>query len=315
MTAPLPRTRRLLVLVALALVAPGARCAGHPQKAPAPNAPIEQLWMDPGDIGSRDLRLGPEGDEHVPDPDAEYKFLTADTSGHSKGYEVEDPKGRKWKVKVGEEAQSELVASRILWAIGFHQPVEHYVARWRMTGGPVAQPEPGRFRLDSDHKSDGDWSWTENPFAGTRELRGLIVANFLVNNWDLNTTQNRIYRMKKSAAPETRYVVQDLGAALGKARWWFSNRNDVESFEKEGFVEGVDKSGHVEFDYHGRHRDLLKGITPEDVAWVCGLLSQLSHEQLRDAFRAAQVPDDVAERFVKKLEERIRQGVALTGSA
>jgi len=307
------RTRPLLVLATVVLFSCGARSAERAPKGLAPTAPIEQLWQDPGDIGAKDLLLGPEGQKEVPDPRADYKFLEEDTSGHSNGYVVEDPKGRKWKVKVGNEAQSELVASRILWAIGFHQPVEHYVAHWRLTGGPVAQPEPGRFRLDSDHKNEGDWSWTENPFVGTRELRGLIVANFLVNNWDLNPTNNRIYRMKKSSGQETRYVVQDLGAALGKARWWFSNRNDIESFEKEGFIAGVE-DGHVRFDYHGRHRDLLKGITPEDVAWVCGLLSQLSHEQLRSAFRAASYSEDVAERFVRKLEERIRQGAQQGGN-
>jgi hypothetical protein len=48
---------------------------------------------------------------------------------------------------------------------------------------------------------------------------------------------------------------------------------------------------------------------------VCGLLSQLSHEQLRSAFRAASYPDDVAERFVRKLEERIRQGAQQGGES
>ena len=301
--------RTILPITALAFLAlAGSACASGP---PAAKAPIEQLWQEPGDIAARDLFHGLGGKDQVPDPDAEYRFEKEDKSGHSRGYEVEDPSGRKWKIKVGSEAQSELVASRILWAIGYHQPVEHYLAKWRMVGGPRdAKLEAGRFRLDSDHSNEGEWDWKDNPFVGTRELRGLIVANFLVNNWDLNPTNNRIYRMKHSKGEETRFVVQDLGAAFGQARILFSDRNDIDHFEKEGFIKGVE-NGRVEWDYKGRHRDLLKDVTPADVAWTCGLLSRLSHQQLRDAFRAAEVPDDVAERFVRKLEERIQQGLKL----
>jgi hypothetical protein len=51
------------------------------------------------------------------------------------------------------------------------------------------------------------------------------VANLVLNNWDFGPDQNRIYEMKKDAKdaepgePRIRYVVQDVGASLGKTRW------------------------------------------------------------------------------------------------
>ena len=34
---------------------------------------------------------------------------------------------REWSLKLGPEAQSEVVASRLLWAIGFHQPPTYWL--------------------------------------------------------------------------------------------------------------------------------------------------------------------------------------------
>lgn len=277
-------------------------------------ATIDSLWVEPADIASRDLFYGRGGARLVPRPDAIYRFRDLDTKGHSDGYDVIDPQGRRWVVKVGEEAQSEIVASRILWAIGYHQPVLYYVPRWRMAGGPTAAPAPGRFRLEADHKKEGDWSWQDNPFAGTRPCRGLLVANWLLNNWDLATSQNRIYRVKEaSGRPAEWFVVQDLGAALGKVRWPVGSRNVLEDFESQGFVDGVEH-GRVKFEHAPRHHDLLKEITPADVVWTCRLMSRLTDRQLDDAFRAADYPPDVRERFVRKIREKIREGLALQTS-
>src|SRR5262245_26781561 len=185
----------------LALILFGAGCAhGHGKAHAAPEAGKDaaQLWVDPADLESRDLFLGPGGREGVPDPAVSYRIVGYDTTGHSHGYDVEDDRRRKWRVKMSEEAQSEVVASRVLWAIGYHQPVLHYVKSWHLTGGkPEDDARPGRFRLDSDHKNAGTWSWgKDNPFYGTRELHGLIVANLILNNWDFGPDQNRIYTMK-----------------------------------------------------------------------------------------------------------------------
>lgn len=281
----------------------------------SPGAPLDQLWTDPVDLSARDLYYGPGGRPLAPKTGVVYRFRKEDTQGHSGGYDVDDPEGRVWDVKIGDEAQSETAVSRILWAIGFHQPVTYYVARWRMQGGPTSTPEAGRFRLESDHKNKGDWNWAANPFVDTRPCRGLLIANVLLNNWDLAASNNRVYHV--AAAPGGAahwFVVQDVGAALGKNGWPLGSRNDIDDFESQGFVAGVE-GGRVRFEHQSRHEGLLKEITPADVVWTCRLLARLSDRQLDDAFRAAGYPREVRERFAAKIRSKIRQGLALTPRA
>jgi hypothetical protein len=273
---------------------------------------MEELWIEPADIAARDLFHGPGGEELIP-PDVVYRFESEDTKGHSGGYEVVDPEGRTWDVKIGHEAQPETVVSRILWAIGYHQPVTYYVSRWRMQGGPTDTPPPGRFRLESDHEKKGEWSWRENPFLGTKPLRGLAIANLLLNNWDLDASQNRIYEGgEPGSGPRRRFVVQDLGASLGKTHYFLGSRNDLEGFESQGFLRRVDH-GRVKLGSHWRQRHLRADLTPEEVVWTCRLLARLSERQLDDAFRAAGYPEEVRRRYVRKIQEKVREGLELEG--
>ena len=295
--------RRRLVLLTLALLWAPARA----EEA----APLAQLWQRPHDIGARDVAHGWGGKALEPSPKTVYRFLSEDTKGHSKGYEVMDPQGRTWDVKIGEEAQSEFVLSRVLWAVGYRQPVMYYVPRWKMEGGPTATTPPARFRLQSDHENDGVWEWRENPFLETRALRGKIVINLLFNNWDLDESQNRIYKVKESAPGPTRwYVVQDLGAALGRSKIALGSRNNLEDFESAGFIEGVE-DGRVKFDFRGRHWRLRNDLTVEDVVWACRLLSNLSRGQLDTIFRSAGYSPSERRRFIAKIQEKIRQGLYL----
>jgi hypothetical protein len=309
---PPARPRRSAVALVLLLVTASASVAAakdKDSKAPA-HASLEELWIEPRDIGSRDLFHGPGGPSSAPDPRVPYRVTGKDTKGHSSGYDVEGPDGRKWDVKTGEESKTEVAVSRILWAIGYHQPVMHRLESWRIEGQPEA-PEPGRFRLASDHKTEGDWSWLDNPFVGTRPFHGLVVANLVLNNWDFTTSNNRIYRMPKGApGPERRFVAQDVGGALGKTRWPVGTRDKIDQFEKQDLIREVD-GDRVVFEYRARHQGLVKDIPKEDVVWVCRLLAQLSEKQLDDAFRAAGYPADVRARFVRKIRSKIEEGLAL----
>jgi hypothetical protein len=298
--------------LALALTLPHGVVAAASAKPTTPAADgIAQLWVSPKDLESRDLFFGPGGRDLVPAPDVEYRFKSVDTTGHSGGYDVKDPRDRKWKVKVGDEVGSEIAVSRILWAIGYHQPVMHYVPRWHMTGGPKDSPEPGRFRLESDHKKEGDWAWEDNPFIGSQPFRGLLVVNILLNNWDLHVTNNRIYRLQSPAkGPARWYVVQDLGGSLAKTHGPVGGRNDIEGFESQAFIKEV-KDDRVDFDFHGPNRGLSKDLKPADVIWACRLLKRLSERQLTDAFRAAGYDEDVQHRFVRKIRQKIDEGLAL----
>jgi hypothetical protein len=282
------------------------------EKASSTHAPIAELWIEPKDLASRDLFYGPGGRELVPASDVTYRYQSTDKKGHSGGYEVKDPRDREWKIKIGDEVQSELAVSRILWAIGYHQPVMHYVPHWKMEGSPEPKPEPGRFRLESDHKKDGNWSWDDNPFLSAQAFRGLVVVNLLLNNWDLEENNNRVYEVK-GGNPKRRYVVQDLGGSLAKTKWPVGGRNNIDGYESQGFVK-KDADGHLDFDYHGPHKDLVKSITQDDVIWACRLVSRLSERQLNDAFRAAGYAPDSVSRYVRKIKQKLAEGLALSGS-
>ena len=93
---------------------------------------MADLWQEPSDLERRDLMYGPGGRALVPSERAGYAMLEVDKKGFSPGYDVRDGQGRKWSVKLGPEAQTEVVASRLLWAIGYHQPVIYYVFCWTL---------------------------------------------------------------------------------------------------------------------------------------------------------------------------------------
>ena len=307
-TTVLQRLGGALLVLATVIDPASAKEEGNKAKSGS----LAPLWVEPKDIASRDLYYGVGGKGKAPQHGASYAYVSSDTSGHSKGYHVVGPDGRKWRIKIGDEAQSEIVVSRLLWAIGYDQPALYYVEDWKLTGHDGGETKPGRFRLTSDHATEGEWSYSENPFVGTRELHGLIAANLLFNNWDLAPSNNRIYRVKGKHGATLHYVAQDVGGALGATGLPIGTRNRIEDFEGQEFVRGVEK-GRVKFDYHGRHRGLLDDITPADVSWVCGLLARLTDNQLSDAFRAAAYEPDVAGRYIKKIKEKLAQGVALHG--
>jgi hypothetical protein len=251
--------------------------------------------------------------------------VQADRSGYSPGYDVRDSEGLEWSVKIGPEAQTEVVASRILWAIGYHQVPVYYLPTWTMKGGPEgATPGGGRFRPElTDRKVVSEWSWYENEFADTQPFRGLVVANLLLNNWDWKTSNNKVYETTEpGGATEQRMIVQDLGASLGKTSYptllaWLpmsglgqGSRNDLEDFESQGFIRRVDHT-RVEFDYRGIHRNLVNTVRTGDVLWACRLMARLSDEQWDDAFRAAGYDDAQRARYIAKIKTKVAQGLAV----
>jgi len=218
-------------------------------------------------------------------------------------------------VKLGKEAQTEVVASRLLWAIGYHQPPTYYVAEWTLDeAGTAVSQGAARFRPElPGERVVGEWSWHENPFVGIRPFRGLILANMIVNNWDMKASQNKIYEVdNRSADIRRRYVVRDLGASFGKPRWPTGTKNHVEHFERHGFIRDFRNNRYV-FDYYGRHSELFRDVTAEDMSWICSRLAQLTPEQWRDAFRAAGYESQAAYRYIRKLQDKIREGLSTKG--
>jgi hypothetical protein len=286
----------------------------RPQGLRTSAAPIAQLWSDPKDLGQRNLVWGPGRAASAPSTRAPYTVLKKDDTGYSPGYDVAGPDGRKWSIKLGKEAQPEIVLSRILWALGYHQPQMYFVTGWQLTGDWKNEGEPARFRLQSDHETDGEWKWGDNPFAGSTPMHGLVAINLLLGNWDFKTSNNRVYVLKDpKTEPSRRFVVQDLGASLGKWRllpFPVGTRNDLDDFERASFIKEVDGS-EVRLNYRGRHGEIFGRLSVADVIWACALMNQLRDAQFDDAFKAADYPTDVRQRYVRKIREKIQEGLAL----
>jgi hypothetical protein len=278
---------------------------------------MRELWVEPRDIASRDLFNGPGGPRRAPEADARYLFLDRDATGFSRGWDVRGPNGANttWSVKIGLESQTEVVASRLLWAAGYHQPPTYYVRDWTLAGSPEEGPQyPGRFRPEvSGVTRTGTWSFRENPFVGTRPYKGLLVLNLILNNWDLLDRNTAVYELDPPRDGVRRwYVVRDLGAAFGR-RFAFpprGTRNALEDFEAEGFIEDV-VAGRVKFAYRGRHQELFADITPADVRWACAWLDRLTPRQWKDAFGAAGYSGERADRYIRKIRAKVAQGLAL----
>jgi hypothetical protein len=287
-------------------------------------ARIEELWRRPADIQSEDLRFGPWGLERAPDPDGIYEFVEAKKGGVNPGMTVRDGAGRRWKVKQGatdgrlSEGPIEVVLSRVLSAVGYHQPPVYYLRAFALKqDGRTQRVAGGRFRLvESTLDDKGEWSWHRNPFVGTRPYQGLLVILLLFNSSDLKNSNNVLYEFRPRNGPEERwYVVRDLGTALGGTGRIAPLRGDVALFEQQAFIEGID-DGFVKFEYHGWHQELIRNrITPDEVRWACELLAELTDAQWREAFLAGGYEPALSAQFITRIQAKIRQGLTLTAGA
>ena len=305
------------VLVATATVAACGGIRVPKSGAPPAAAILAQLWIEPGDA-PRDLYWGSGGRAYAPDPQATFALGSRDDSGFSVSYDVTGPDEVEWSAKIGPEAQSEVVLSRLLWGVGYHQPPLYYLPSWRLDGGrgEIREESEARFRpkIREIAPKGTFWTWTDNPFVGAREFRGLLVILLMLNSTDLKNDNNSIYELSPPReGASTWFLVRDLGAALGETGKLYPRRNWLEGFERSGFINGV-AGNRVLFDYRGRHQELLDMITPADVRWAAERLNRLSDSQWRDAFRAANYADPIARRYITRIKERIAQGLALTST-
>ncbi len=299
------------------------------------------LWRDPGNISKRDLRYGAGSAALAPKPP--FTYMKEEKGGVSPKVRVTDGKGVEWVVKLGIESQSETVANRLVWAMGYFAEEAYYMDRVEIKGLPRLSRgrefvENGRFlrgarfepRRESVDRGD-EWKWLKNPFVGTRELDGLKTLMVLLANYDTSPQNNRILEVTDPATGriENRYVVTDIGATLGKVGGMGGKRtkNNLKDYRENKFIKRV-KNGYVEFDYRTRPKGLgyftyifspgywrsqadkekaMKRIPVENAKWMGSMLARLSDEQLRDAFRAANYDRATMDGYVSTIRSHINE--------
>jgi len=307
-------TTSAVTLATIATMACGAIRTVHvPSVPPAPEV-LTQLWLDPGET-PRDLFWGMGGQERAPDPKAVYTMQARDDAGFSASYDVTGPDGLEWSAKIGPEAQTEVVVSRILWGLGYHQPPVYYLPSWNVDlgHGEMKRESEARFRpkLPQLKHLKEYWHWADNQFLGARELRGLLVTLLMLNSTDLKDDNNSIYELSQPWDGATRwFLVRDVGAALGETGKLYPRRNWLDGFERHAFLKDV-SDHHIRFDYEGRHPELLTMIEPGDIQWAARRMDRLTDQQWRDAFRAANYNDADAGRYIARIKEKIADGLAL----
>ncbi|HWB33515.1 MAG TPA: hypothetical protein VG714_10095 [Acidobacteriaceae bacterium] len=298
------------------------------------------LWHDPGNIASRDLLHGQGGTEDEPKPP--FKFLEEDHRQSTPKFDARDANGKKWRVKLGGESRPEVVISRLLWAVGYYVEDDYVLAAATIPGIHMKrgnqyihgqQIADARFaRKPGDEKKIATWRWKSNPFSGTRELNGLRVMMALVNSWDLKDENNAVYSDKKH--DRQLFLVSDTGSSFGRTGLHFVNslsKDNVKAYAKSKFITHttpttvsfatpapslsllLETLGFGIKQYLRRNSMLWIGrkIPREDARWIGGLLGQLTHRQLVDAFRAGDYPPEQIDQFVTVVEARIHQLNAL----
>lgn len=299
------------------------------------------LWQNPGDISSKNLFYGHGGESGQPKPP--FTFLDEDKHDSNPKFDVRDANGHSWRVKLGAEARPEIVASRLLWAVGYFTEDDYVLPRakvpglhLRHTAGSVENGDEvvnARFaRKPSGQKRIASWKWKENPFYGTREFNGLRVMMAVINNYDLKTENNAVYSDRKTG--RQLFLISDTGASFGTNSVRMKNENgkgNVEKYAESKFITNTTET-EVNFGTPAPPTDLLMesggllaplyfkdrgydwigdDIPRADARWIGSLLGQLTHEQLVDAFRAAQFTPAQTKEYVSILEDRITQLKAL----
>lgn len=305
-------------------------------------APV--IWQDRGDISRLDLSTGAGGRGR--EPGAEFTFIEESKSGTSPKFTIQDERGVRWKVKLGEEAKAETAAARLLWAVGYLVDEDYYLARIHVASLPPLDRGQqfvsagdvvtgARLERDTPTSESDNWSWYDNPFVGTREFNGLRVMMALINNWDLKEVNNS---SSTPAGTGAQFAVTDLGATFGRTGDNFGrSKNELHDYKDSRFIARVTP---IDVDFVLRSRPfflsafnirnyrartkmerIVKHVPLADARWIGARLGRLSRTQISDCFKAAgfspeetKAYTDVVMRRIAALEA-LRPTTAVTGVA
>ena len=317
--------------VCLPLLASLAVCAlaggeTHKPKATTTRSSNAVIWRNPGAVEKLDFVGGPGGRSRAPQPP--FTFVEEDMGGSNPKMKVTDARGTHWAVKWGPEVKAETFATRLAWAAGYFVEPAYYVAHGKIRGatglkrakkelGPDGSFTDARFELrDKSMKmlKDKGWTWSNNPFVGTRELNGLRIVMLLTSNWDNKDARDVDHGSNTGifefSDHRLAYAVTDWGGSMGKwggvvgrEKW------DCEGYVSQtpDFIKGV-KNDMVEWGYKGaRTTDATQGISVADVRWSLQYLGRIRDAQIRAGLQASGATPAEVNCFAPAIRNRINQ--------
>jgi hypothetical protein len=102
------------------------------------------------------------------------------------------------------------------------------------------------------------------------------------------------------------YLVADWGGTFGKTGGFMSHTKwDLADFSKQPFISGS-KGNAISFHYSGK-MNALHTVPRDHVQWFVGIISKLSDNQIRDAFRTAGATQAETEGFTAQIRKRINE--------
>jgi hypothetical protein len=324
----------LLFFLSFAALLPAKESHGKAEKRPI-DVRHAAIWVDPGDIKTRDLYYGIGGKQQ--EPRMPLTFEKEDMRGTSPKFDVHDAMQEKWRAKTGAEARPETAATRLLWAVGFLANENYFFPSVDVTSLPQhlhrgQQNVSGstvrnvRLQRSPPHtKKIGDWNWKDKALRGSREFDGLRVMMALLSNWDLKNDNNAVLEDDKHPDRDL-LEVSDVGASFGRAGKSYTDsitKANPNAYHRTKFIKKV-HTDYVDFNFpthppflyifnpvfffhHFGNRWIGKHIPRADVKWVGSLLAQLSPEQIRSAFRAAGYSPEDVELYASTIEARIAE--------
>ncbi|MBC8166094.1 MAG: hypothetical protein H7Y20_09510 [Bryobacteraceae bacterium] len=285
------------------------------------------LWTDPGPIDRIDFELPARG---VALPTPPFQFVREDLSGNSPKVLVKDADGIVWQVKGGPEGRAEAFASRMAAALGYYTDSIAFFHKGRIEGVNVALKRASGF-LSSDGAftyagferrepqsrflTDEDWTWIDNPFTGTKELKGLKIFLMLISNWDNKDKRDArqgsntgILEVSSAGEIKRYFYVTDWGQSLG-AWGLYTGRSGWNcadySRQTPEFVTGSD-GPRLTFGFGGqRTSDFSHDIARADVEWLMQRLGVITDRQIRTALRVSGASAEEEDCFSRALRQRI----------
>lgn len=266
------------------------------------------LW-EAVNISTRDVYNGPGGTKMKPNL-RRIKFLKDEAGGNNLKYRIEDASGRVWVAKIADESQSEVAATRLLYALGYKTEIDYLVPKLTIPSKQTYR----NVRLEArpaNVERDGRWQWKENPFVGTPEFNGLRLMMALINNWDLKDDNTAILVQ----GGERHFVVSDLGSSFGRTAAtslpiltkFGRSVNNPDHYANSSFIVGLSSDGTLDLAYDGKQDHLVKDLTSADARWLAQRLKQLSNKQISDAFRAANYSASEVRTMTRAVKNRIAQ--------
>jgi hypothetical protein len=278
-----------------------------------------QVWM-PTKVAARDIKAGPADPRALPyRATIDCKYDPKDLSGASPKFSCVTADGDELKVKYGgnnAEVYAEVVATRLLWALGFgadHMYPVRVICRGcpemfggiaRDDGAYLFDPATVERKMPGRELTEKGWAWTEldgfgarSPAAPRAHRDALKLLAVFIQHTDTKPQQQRVLCLgdrdaddESTSCERPFLMINDLGLTFGRANAFNVNAkgmNLVEWASTPVWREGGGCVGNLPKSITGTLDNPV--ISEEGRQFLATLLMQLSDAQIRDLFEVARV--------------------------